>query len=85
MSNYNSVDAFLEKLQSMSPTNSSKRTFEKKRTATKVYCSTPAAFGKYQLLPINSTISGFPYVTMAGTREIALPRKNVNAAGEMNN
>lgn len=82
MNNY-SVDAFLEKLQSMSPTNASKKTFEKKRTATKVYCSTPTAFGKYQLLPINSTISGFPYVTLANTREIALPRKNVNAAGEM--
>lgn len=83
MSNYNSVDAFLEKLQNMSPTNASKKTFEKKRTATKIYCSTPTAFGKYQLLPINSTISGFPYVTLANTREIALPRKNVNAAGEM--
>lgn len=84
MSN-NNLNAFLEKLQSMSPTNASKKVFEKKRTATKIYCSTPAAFGKYQLLPINSTISGFPYVTLANTREIALPRKNVNAAGEMSN
>jgi hypothetical protein len=81
VNNGNGVDAFLEKLQSMSPTNSKKKVFEKKRTIEKIFCSFPGAFGKYQLLPISSTISGYPFVALPNTREISIPRKNLGSDG----
>ena len=81
VNNGNGVDAFLEKLQSMSPTNSKKKIFEKKRTIEKIFCSYPGAFGKYQLLPISSTISGYPFVALPNTREISIPRKNLGSDG----
>ena len=80
MSNINNVDSFLEKLQSMTPGNK-KKVFEKKRTIDKTFCSYPGAFGKYQILPISSSVSGFPFVTLPNTREINIPRKNIAADG----
>lgn len=76
-----SVDAFLEKLQGMSPTSRGSRTFEQKRAIEKIWCSFPGAFGKYQLLPINSTINNFPLKVLHNTREINIPRKNLDKDG----
>ena len=82
MSNSNGLEQFLGKLQSISPSNKQVQ-FEKKRLIEKIYCSFPGAFGKYQLLPITSTISdGFPYVFLKNTREINMPRKNLSSDGQ---
>ena len=77
---YNSVDSFLEKLQSVSPA-SRKKTFEKKRTIDKVFLNYKGNFGKYQILPLNSVVSEFPFVSLLGTREINIPRKNMASDG----
>ena len=76
----NSVDSFLERVQMMSPTKLNK-TFEKKRTIEKIHTGARPNQGKYQLLPINSTVSDFPYVVLQNTREIKMPRRNVLADG----
>ena len=77
---FNSVDSFLEKLQSVSPA-SRKKTFEKKRTIDKVFLNYKGNFGKYQILPLNSIVSEFPFVSLLGTREINIPRKNMASDG----
>lgn len=80
---YNNVDSFLEKISAMKPVTK-KQNFEKKRQIEKVFCNFKGNFGKYQLLPMNSTISDFPYVSLSGTREIRMPRKNMAADGSEN-
>lgn len=84
MNQFSNVDSFLEKLQSLSPSNK-KRNFEKKRMIERVYLSAPTNMGRYQILPIPSVISGFPYVSLANTREISMPRRNVTADGQEQN
>lgn len=64
----------------MSP-SSKKRTFEKKRTIDKVFLNYKGNFGKYQILPLNSVVSDFPFVSLLGTREINIPRKNMASDG----
>lgn len=76
----NSVDQFLEKLQSISP-SSKKKPFVKRRTIDKVFCGFVGNHGKYQLLPFNSVVTDFPFVTLFGTREVNMPRKNMAPDG----
>jgi hypothetical protein len=75
------VDSFLEKLSSISPSNARKKNFESKKLIQRVYCNFKGNFGKYQILPFTSTINDFAYVTLMGTREINMPRKNIAADG----
>lgn len=77
-----SVDNFLEQLQAMSPSQKKKTTFVKRRTIEKIFCGHVSNHGKYQMLPINSVITGNPFVVLANTREIAMPRKNMSQDGQ---
>ena len=74
------VDSFLEKLSSISP-SSKKRNFESKKLIQRVYCNFKGNFGKYQILPFPSVITNYPFVVLDNTREINIPRKNVAADG----
>ena len=76
----NSVESFLERLQSMSP-KKKPTSFVKRRAIETVYTNAKANFGKYQLLPLTSVINDFPYVSLKNTREIKMPRKNVMSDG----
>ena len=80
MEKNNTVDSFLEKLQSMSATTK-KRPTVNRRIIDKVFTNFKGNYGRYQVLPMNSVISGFPYVTLMNTREICIPRRNVAADG----
>lgn len=77
---FNNVDSFLEKIGQIKPMTKSKN-FEKKKQIEKVFCNFKGNLGKYQLLPMNSTVSDFPYVTLMGTREVRMPRKNMGSDG----
>jgi hypothetical protein len=74
------VDSFLEKLSSISP-STKKRNFESKKLIQRVYCNFKGNFGKYQILPFPSVITNFPFVVLENTREINIPRKNIAADG----
>ena len=74
------VDSFLEKLSSISP-STKKRNFESKKLIQRVYCNFKGNFGKYQILPFPSIITNFPFVVLDNTREINIPRKNIAADG----
>jgi len=74
------VDNFLERLQEISPAKG-KKNFVKRRTIDKVFCNFPGNYGKYQLLPMNDVVTNFPFVSLTGTREINMPRKNMAADG----
>lgn len=47
-----------------------------------VYLSYPGNHGKYQILPVNSTTTGFPFVKLQKTREIKMTRTIPGAEGE---
>jgi len=74
------VDSFLEKLSSISP-STKKRNFESKKLIQRVYCNFKGNFGKYQILPFPSAITNYPFVVLENTREINIPRKNIAADG----
>lgn len=74
------VDSFLQKISSISPSNK-KKDFESRKLVQKIYCNFRGNFGKYQILPMNSMVSDFPFVSLIGTREINIPRKNIAADG----
>ena len=74
------VDSFLEKLSSISP-STKKRNFESKKLIQRVYCNFKGNFGKYQILPFPSAITNYPFVVLENTREINIPRKNIASDG----
>lgn len=80
---YNNVDSFIGRLHVMNPRmgKSANGEFEKKKLLEKVFLNNKNTFGRYQVLPMNSTVSDFAYVSLYGTREINIPRKNVGADG----
>ena len=76
---YAKVNDFVARLEQNTP--GSNKNFEKQRRLEKIYLNVPANFGRYQVLPLPSLITGFPYVELPNTREINLPRKNVKPDG----
>ena len=80
---FNKVDDFLEKLAMQAP--KAKEEFVKKnRSLEKVYLNYPGNFGRYQILPMDSVVTDFPFQTLFNTREINIPRKNLAADGAEN-
>jgi hypothetical protein len=69
------VNSFLEKLQSMSPATK-KQNLVNRRILDKVFTNFKGNYGRYQILPMNSVVSDFPFVTLMNTREIHIPRRN---------
>ena len=53
------------------------------KSVEKISLNFPGNFGRYQILPLDSVITDFPYVTLPGTREVAIPRKQVGADGQV--
>lgn len=81
MSNFN-IDGFLNSLEQNQPRQ--KDMSPKQRSLEKLYLSFTGNYGKYQIFPLNSTVTGFPYVYLNGTREIKIVRKNVLPDGTEN-
>ncbi len=80
---FNRVDDFLEKLAMQAP--KAKEEFKQKnRALEKIYLNYPGNFGRYQVLPMDSVITDFPFQTLFDTREINIPRKNITADGTEN-
>jgi hypothetical protein len=51
------------------------------KSVEKISLNFPGNFGRYQILPLDSVVTDYPYVTLFNTREIAIPRKQVGADG----
>lgn len=78
---YPNVNDFVSRLSQNMPGS---RTFEKQRKLDKVYLNAPTNFGRYQVLPLPSLVTGFPFVELPNTREINIPRKNIKSDGTEN-
>lgn len=73
-SNNFNVNGFLQTLQRTQP--QAKGDSVNARKIEKVSLSFNGNHGKYQILPMNSTITGFPFRELKGTRELQFPMKN---------
>lgn len=80
----NRVDDFLSKLAAQAPKAKENNFEQKNRSLEKVYLNFPGNFGRYQVFPLDSVVTDFPFVTLFDTREINLPRKNMAADGTEN-
>lgn len=74
------VDDFMAQLGNSIPV-AKNFTKEKSRQIEKISLNFGGNEGRYQILPMESAISGFPFVVLTKTREICIPRKNVAADG----
>lgn len=74
------VENFMDRLHVMSA-SSKKKAPVKRNLIDKIFCNFKGNFGKYQIIPMNSVITDFPYVTLFNTREINIPRKNIASDG----
>jgi len=71
------VQDFLKTLENSKP--QATNTAPRDRVLDRVYLNFPDNYGKYQIFPMNSTVTGFPFVQMADTREVKISRKiNLN-------
>jgi hypothetical protein len=76
-SNNFNVNGFLQQLQQSQP--KAKGDSMNGRKLDQIHLSFNGNHGKYQILPMTSTITGYPYVELKQTREIKLPFKNQNS------
>lgn len=74
------VDEFMAQLGNAIPA-AKNFTREKSRQIEKISLNFGGNEGRYQILPMESAITGFPFVVLQKTREICIPRKNVAADG----
>lgn len=72
------VNEFLSKIGGSS---NNRVNFEKQRKIEKIYLSVKEKQGRYQVLPIPSVVTNFPFVELPKTREVNMPRKNVHPDG----
>jgi hypothetical protein len=79
MANFD-VSGFLQTLQQNLPKE--KEQAAKGRSLEKLYLSFPDNYGKYQVFPMNSVVTGYPFAYLNGTREVKIPRKSVNQEGQ---
>lgn len=56
----------------------------KERKLEKIYLSFPDNYGRYQIFPMNNSVTNFPFVALPKTREIKIPRKNILPDGTEN-
>lgn len=78
------VDDFMAKLSTQTATKKGNSEFKKGRVLEKISLNFPGNFGRYQILPMNSVVEDYPFVTLYNTREICVPRKNMAADGTEN-
>lgn len=79
---FDSVKGFVDILNTAAP--KSNKNFESKRRIEKIYLNAPVNYGRYQVLPLLSSITDFPFVELPYTREINIPRKNIKSDGTEN-
>lgn len=75
------IDDFLEKLSKQTPKANDSNDYKKTRTIEKIYLNAPVNYGRYQIFPMDSVVQDYPFVTLFGTREINIPRKNISNDG----
>lgn len=75
------VNGFMQMLEA----NKAKpRSNEDYKSLEKIYLSYPGNYGKYQILPMNSIITGYPFVPLTKTRELKMMRHTVLNDGTVN-
>lgn len=75
------IEQFLKQLGQQNPVRNNKP-FEKRRTIEKLYTNSPSNYGRYQVFPMDSVITSFPFIGLKNTREICMPRKNISSDGQ---
>lgn len=73
----NRVQDFMERLSKQTSPVTRNET-KKTRSIEKVSLNFPGNFGRYSVLPINSSVTDLPYVTLFDTYEVNIPRKFVD-------
>ena len=79
MSNY--VEDFMAKLARQTAPMQRKSFSGNKSAIEKISLAFNGNWGRYQVLPINSVLYDYPYVTLFGTREVCIPRRSVAEDG----
>ena len=77
----NKVEDFMAKLAAQTAPMTKSNNQTSNRVIEKISLNYPGNFGRYQVLPMDSVITDYPYVTLFNTREICIPRKQVAADG----
>lgn len=72
---------FMERLTKQSASPSSRTFTRQTRKIDRVNVNNPETLGRYQVLPINSVITEFPFVS-GQVRQINMPRRRVDESGE---
>lgn len=80
-SNFNVAD-FLKTLESSKPQSFNAN--QQGNQLEKVYLNFPDNYGKYQIFPMNSTVTGFPFVSLPNTREVKVHHQSTMADGTVN-
>lgn len=76
------VEDFMAKLAAQTaPMTKNNQPRTNTKTVEKISLNFPGNFGRYQVLPLDSVVTDYPYVTLYNTREICVPRKQVAADG----
>lgn len=81
---FSKVDDFMEKLSKQTAPMAKNATKKENRVLEKISLNYEGNFGRYQVFPVDSVITDYPFVTLFDTREICVPRKNVSADGQEN-
>ena len=71
-----SVEDFMAKLAKQTAPMT-RNAFKEKSNVEKITLAHPSNHGRYAVLPINTAISDYPFVTLFDTREVCVPRKRV--------
>ena len=76
------VEDFMAKLAAQTaPMQRNNQPRSNTKSVEKISLNFPGNFGRYQILPLDSVVTDYPYVTLFNTREIAIPKKQVSADG----
>lgn len=76
------VEDFMAKLAAQTaPMQKNNQPRTNTKSVEKISLNFPGNFGRYQVLPLDSVVTDYPYVTLFNTREIAIPKKQVGADG----
>lgn len=78
----NTVEDFMAQLAAQTATINKTNDFKaKSRVLEKISLNYEGNFGRYQIFPMDSVVTNYPFVTLFNTREICMPRKNINSDG----
>lgn len=77
----NKVEDFMAKLAAQTAPMTKSNNQTNNRVIEKISLNFPGNFGRYQVLPMDSVVTDYPYVTLFNTREICIPRKQVAVDG----